>query len=85
MDACSLAAVVRALAVSDEEVIDFVNRPAVFVPGNHDPDVSGFSKHAGLSLRPGPAGFVHHATVLYHQGSKQSPYLAVGDQGPIAF
>jgi hypothetical protein len=72
-----MAVVVRALAVSDEEVshlrvgraaalgadlvigagdlsfeylgalIDLVGRPGVFVPGNHDPDVSGFSKHAG--------------------------------------
>ena len=78
-----MAAVVRALAVSDEEVsnllagraaalgvdlviaagdlsfeylgalIDLVDRPGVFVPGNHDPDLSGFSKHAGLSLRTG--------------------------------
>jgi hypothetical protein len=92
----SMAVVVRALAVSDEEVsylrvgraaalrvdlviaagdlsfeylgalVDLVDRPGVFVPGNHDPDVSGFSKHAGLSLRagmpkdwPGLAGFVN--------------------------
>jgi Calcineurin-like phosphoesterase len=47
-------------------LIDLVNRPGVFVPGNHDPDVSGFSKHAGLSLRAGTpkdwpelAGFVN--------------------------
>lgn len=90
MDACSLAAVVRALAVSDEEVsyltagraaalgvdlmiaagdlsfeylgalLDLVVRPGVFVPGNHDPDVSGLLNHAGMSsLRPGPAGFVN--------------------------
>jgi hypothetical protein len=80
-----MAVVVRALAVSDEEVshlrvgraaalgadlvigagdlsfeylgalIDLVGRPGVFVPGNHDPDVSGFSKHADLSLRAGTA------------------------------
>ena len=91
-----MAVVVRALAVSDEEVsylrvgraaalgvdlviaagdlafeylgalIDLVDRPGVFVPGNHDPDVSGFSKHASLSLRAGTpkdwpelAGFVN--------------------------
>ena len=77
-----MAAMVRALAVSDEEVsylragqagalgvdlviaagdlsfeylsalVDLVDRPGVFVPGNHDPDVSGFSK-------TGPAGFVN--------------------------
>jgi Icc-related predicted phosphoesterase len=82
MGAASVAAMVRALAVSDEEVsaltagragalgidlvigagdlsfeylsalVDLVDRPGVFVPGNHDPDVSGFSK-------PGPAGFVN--------------------------
>jgi calcineurin-like phosphoesterase family protein len=87
--------VVRALAVSDEEVpflragrarnlgvdlviaagdlsfeylrviADLVDRPGVMVPGNHDPDLSGFSERAGLWLRagvpedwPGPAGFV---------------------------
>jgi hypothetical protein len=27
----------------------------------------------------------HEAAVLYHQGSKQSPYLAAGDEGPVAF
>jgi Icc-related predicted phosphoesterase len=87
---------VRALAVSDEEVsfltteraaafgvdlviaagdlsfeylgalIDFVDRPGVFVPGNHDPSLSRFSKHFSWSLRagmpkagPGSAGFVN--------------------------
>ena len=96
MEAASVAAAVRALAVSDEEVsyllagraaalgvdlviaagdlsfeylgalIDLVDRPGVFVPGNHDSDLPGFPKHAGLSLRtgmpknlPGPAGFVN--------------------------
>jgi hypothetical protein len=91
-----VAVVVRALAVSDEEVsylragraadlgvdlviaagdlsfeylcalANLVDRPGVFVPGNHDPDISGFSERAGLSLRagrpedwPGPAGFVN--------------------------
>jgi hypothetical protein len=91
----SVAIVVRALAVSDEEVpylcagrarelgvdlvigagdlsfeylstlVDLVNRPGVFVPGNHDPDLSGFSERGGLWMRagmpeewPGPAGFV---------------------------
>ena len=78
-----MAAMVRALAVSDEEVsyllagraaalgvdlviaagdlsfeylgalIDLVDRPGVFVPGNHDSDLPGFPKHAGLSLRTG--------------------------------
>jgi hypothetical protein len=87
--------VVRALAVSDEEVsylraghaaklgidlviaagdlsfeylgalADLVDRPGVFVPGNHDPDLSGFTERGGMWLRagmpadwPGPAGFV---------------------------
>jgi glutaredoxin len=27
----------------------------------------------------------HEAAVLYHKGSKQSPYLAAGDEGPVAF
>jgi hypothetical protein len=87
--------VIRALAVSDEEVpylragrarelgvdlvigagdlsfeyltalADLVDRPGVFVPGNHDPDLSGFTERGGMWLRdglpedwPGPAGFV---------------------------
>ncbi len=84
---------VRALAVSDEEVaalpggagrlgVDLViaagdlpyaylaeladrtDRPGVLVPGNHDPDISGYAQRAGMWLRagqpcawPGPAGF----------------------------
>jgi hypothetical protein len=90
-----VADLVRALAVSDEEVpslqegraarlgvdlllgagdlpfeylgslVDLVDRPAVFVPGNHDPDVSGPSNLTGLSLPGlskealGPAGFIN--------------------------
>lgn len=90
----TLAAVVRALAVSDEveaglcsgaarrldvdliiaagdlpfdylaELSDQVDRPGVLVPGNHDPDISGYSQRGGLWLRaglpdpwPGPPGF----------------------------
>lgn len=41
------------------------DRPGVFVPGNHDPDISGYAQRAGLWMRagqpsgwPGPAGFV---------------------------
>ncbi|HVL85233.1 MAG TPA: metallophosphoesterase [Pseudonocardia sp.] len=86
---------VRALAVSDEEVAalragggrrlgvdlllaagdlpfdylaglaDTVDRPGVLVPGNHDPDLAGWSERAGLWMRagrpdrwPGPPGFV---------------------------
>lgn len=86
---------VRALAVSDEEVaalragagrrlgvdlviaagdlpfdylaalVDSVDRPGVMVPGNHDPDLSGFSQRGGVWLRagqperwPGPDGYV---------------------------
>ena len=96
MEADSVAAVVRALAVSDEEVpylgaehaaalgvdlligagdlsfdylgvlIDLVNRPGVFVPGNHDSDLPGYPQQTGLLRRtgmlkygPGPAGFVN--------------------------
>jgi hypothetical protein len=46
------------------ELCDVTDRPGVLVPGNHDPDLSGFSQRAGLWLRagqparwPGPAGF----------------------------
>ena len=95
MGADSVAAVVRALAVSDEEVshlrvaqaalgvdlligagdlsfeylealIDLVDRPGVFVPGNHDSELPGFPKPDGWSLSarlsrnvPGPAGYVN--------------------------
>ena len=40
--------------------------PCVFVPGNHDPDLSGYSRYGGLSIKdgfptvwPGPAGGVN--------------------------
>ncbi|WP_158885370.1 metallophosphoesterase family protein [Amycolatopsis anabasis] len=40
--------------------------PCVFVPGNHDPDLSGFTRYGGLSMRdgfpaawPGPAGGIN--------------------------
>lgn len=40
--------------------------PCVFVPGNHDPDLSGYTRHGGLSMKdgfptvwPGPAGGVN--------------------------
>ncbi|RSM54382.1 metallophosphoesterase [Amycolatopsis sp. WAC 01376] len=39
--------------------------PCVFVPGNHDPDLSGYTRYGGLSMKdgfpavwPGPAGGV---------------------------
>ncbi|MGH8917071.1 MAG: metallophosphoesterase, partial [Actinomycetes bacterium] len=45
-------------------ICDTVDRPGVLVPGNHDPDISGFTQRAGLWMRaglptswPGPAGF----------------------------
>ena len=45
---------------------DALNAPCVFVPGNHDPDLSGFSRFGGLSMRdgfprgwPGPAGGIN--------------------------
>ncbi|KAA9155159.1 metallophosphoesterase [Amycolatopsis acidicola] len=48
-----------------EFLADAVNRPAVFVPGNHDPDLGGRS-HRGLFLRsgfpqrwPGPPGWTN--------------------------
>lgn len=85
---------VRALAVSDEEIAalphdaarlgvdvvvaagdlpyrylaelaDRTDRPGVLVPGNHDPDISGYAQRAGLWTRagqpcdwPGPPGFI---------------------------
>lgn len=46
------------------ELGDRTDRPGVFVPGNHDPDISGYAQRAGLWMRagqpcswPGPAGF----------------------------
>lgn len=46
------------------ELADRTDRPGVFVPGNHDADISGYTRRAGLWLRagqpaawPGPAGF----------------------------
>jgi Calcineurin-like phosphoesterase len=46
------------------ELSDRIDRPGVLVPGNHDPDLSGYSQRAGMWLRaglparwPGPAGF----------------------------
>jgi len=45
---------------------DALDRPCVFVPGNHDPDLSGFTRFGGLSMRdgfprewPGPPGAVN--------------------------
>ena len=47
-------------------VASTLDRPLVFVPGNHDADLSGFTRHAGLSMRggfparwPGPAGGIN--------------------------
>ncbi|MEJ3656770.1 metallophosphoesterase [Actinomycetes bacterium KLBMP 9759] len=46
------------------DLSDAVDKPGVMVPGNHDPDISGFSQRAGMWMRaghpsewPGPAGF----------------------------
>jgi calcineurin-like phosphoesterase family protein len=52
------------------EYLDYLastlNRPCVFVPGNHDPDLSGFSHSHGMSVRaglpdtwPGPPGAIN--------------------------
>jgi hypothetical protein len=45
---------------------DAVDRPCVFVPGNHDPDLSGFTRSGGLWVRagfpqtwPGPPGGIN--------------------------
>jgi hypothetical protein len=52
-----------------ERLADLVNCPCVLVPGNHDPDLSGYSTVRGLSLFggfpktwPGPAGWVNADT-----------------------
>lgn len=49
-----------------EFLIDALDRPCVFVPGNHDADLSGYAEGRGMSLRdglpapwPGPAGGVN--------------------------
>jgi calcineurin-like phosphoesterase family protein len=49
-----------------EYLADALNRPCVFVPGNHDLDLSGYSRSRGMSMRdglpsdyPGPAGWVN--------------------------
>lgn len=49
-----------------EFLIDALDRPCAFVPGNHDVDLSGYASGRGLSLRdglptewPGPAGGVN--------------------------
>lgn len=46
------------------ELSDRIDRPGVLVPGNHDPDISGWVQRSGLWMRagqpcpwPGPAGF----------------------------
>ena len=46
-----------------EFLIDALDRPCAFVPGNHDADLTGYAEGRGLSLRdglpakwPGPAG-----------------------------
>ena len=45
---------------------DHLEAPVVFVPGNHDPDLSGYTRYGGLSMKdgfptawPGPAGGVN--------------------------
>ncbi|MEU6643698.1 metallophosphoesterase [Saccharomonospora sp. NPDC046836] len=46
-----------------EYLTSALDQPLVFVPGNHDPDLTGFTRYRGLVLRggfpavwPGPAG-----------------------------
>ncbi|MFD9963773.1 metallophosphoesterase [Amycolatopsis sp. NPDC058986] len=43
-----------------------LDAPCVFVPGNHDPDLSGYTRYGGLSMKdgfpaawPGPAGGIN--------------------------
>jgi calcineurin-like phosphoesterase family protein len=49
-----------------EHLSNALNRPCVFVPGNHDADLSGYSESHGLTMRdglpapyPGPAGWTN--------------------------
>lgn len=49
-----------------EFLVDALEVPAVLVPGNHDPELGGYTRRAGLSLRagfparwPGPRGWVN--------------------------
>lgn len=49
-----------------EFLLDALEVPAVLVPGNHDPDLGGYTRRAGLSMRagfpdrwPGPRGWLN--------------------------
>ena len=49
-----------------EFLANTLDRPCVFVPGNHDPDLSGFTRYGGLSMKdgfpaawPGPMGGIN--------------------------
>jgi predicted phosphodiesterase len=37
-----------------EHLADALNKPCVFVLGNHDADLSGYSESHGMSMRDGP-------------------------------
>src|ERR1700704_782079 len=46
-----------------EFLANALDKPCVFVPGNHDPDLSGYTRSSGLSMKdgfpatwPGPMG-----------------------------
>jgi len=54
---------------------DTLDKPCVFVPGNHDPDLSGYTRHSGLSLKdgfpvewPGPVGGINADGVVVDVG-----------------
>jgi calcineurin-like phosphoesterase family protein len=49
-----------------EFLADTLDKPCVFVPGNHDPDLSGYTHYSGLSMKdgfpaawPGPQGGIN--------------------------
>ncbi|MFD2471204.1 metallophosphoesterase family protein [Amycolatopsis silviterrae] len=49
-----------------EYLAGLLDVPCVFVPGNHDPDLSGYTRYGGLSMKdgfpaewPGPAGGIN--------------------------
>ena len=49
-----------------EFLANTLDKPCVFVPGNHDPDLSGYTRYGGLSMKdgfpaawPGPQGGIN--------------------------
>jgi Icc-related predicted phosphoesterase len=58
-----------------EFLAETLDKPCVFVPGNHDPDLTGYTRHSGLSLKdgfpvewPGPVGGINADGVVVDVG-----------------